>query len=145
MGTGSADDRHGSGNSRCRRCLSPFSGGDTTTTSICEKQRREAGGEVRESPKLRAISVKTEAANEEKQRIEESLKRLPELTKIMELAEKETDNQKKRELQDKYNRLLSARRLSSPAWQKTEIASQQLGRQYIFSEETLIPAEMPSD
>ena len=29
MGTGSVDDRHGSGDSRCRRCLSPFSGGDT--------------------------------------------------------------------------------------------------------------------
>ncbi len=29
MGTGSVDDRYGSGDSCCRRCLSPFSGGDT--------------------------------------------------------------------------------------------------------------------
>ena len=29
MGTGSVDDRYGSGNVRCRRCLSPFSGGDS--------------------------------------------------------------------------------------------------------------------
>ncbi len=29
MGTGSVDDQSGSNESRCRRCLSPFSDGDT--------------------------------------------------------------------------------------------------------------------
>ncbi len=29
MGTGSVDDRYGNDDSYCRRCLSPFSGGDT--------------------------------------------------------------------------------------------------------------------
>ena len=46
------------------------------------------------------------------------------------MAEKEQDNQKKRELQDKYNRLFEARKKSDPKWQKADIAIQQLGRLY---------------
>jgi len=102
----------------------------TEEIRACEKQRGKVDREVRESPKLAAISAKTEAANEEKRKVEERIKRLPELKGIMEQWERETDNQKKRELQDRYNRLLTARRLSDPAWQKADIASQQLGGRY---------------
>jgi len=102
----------------------------TEKIQACEKQRGEVDREVRESPKFAAISAKTEAANEEKRKVEEKIKRLPALKQIMEQSERETDNQKKGELQDRYNRLLTARRLSDPAWQQAEIASQRLGRQY---------------
>jgi len=102
----------------------------TEEIQTCEKRRGEVDGEVRQSPELKAISRKTGAANEEKRKVEERIKQLPELKKLVELSEKEEGNQKKRGLQDKYNRLFGARTLSDPEWQKADIAIRQLGDLY---------------
>jgi len=102
----------------------------TEEIKACEQKRGQVDGEVRNSPKLKAISAKTEAANEAKAKIEERIKHLPELKKLAQLSEKEEDNQKKRELQDEYNRLLGVRKSSDPQWQKAGIAIRDLGNLY---------------
>jgi len=96
----------------------------------CEQQRGQVDREVRKSPKLKAISAKTEAANGAKAKIEERIKQVAELKKLAELSEKEEDHQKKRKLLDKYNRLLGARKSSDPEWQKAEVAIRELGSLY---------------
>ena len=102
----------------------------TEDIRTCEKQRREVEKEVRESPRLKAMSAKADTANEEKRKAEERIKHLPELKKIKKLSEQEKDNQKKRELLDKYERLLEARKLSDPEWQKAGITHRRLGDRY---------------
>jgi len=96
----------------------------------CEKQRGEVEREVRESPRLKAISAEAGAADEEKRKAEDRIRQLPELKKAMELHQQEKDNQKKRELLDRYNRLFEARKMSDPGWQKAEIARKRLMDRY---------------
>jgi len=91
-----------------------------------DQQRGKIDAEVRESPKLKAISAKMEAAAAEKTEAEEKVKNLPEIKKMADATEKETDGQKKRELQNEYNRLLGAKRLSDPVWQTAEVKARQL-------------------
>jgi len=102
----------------------------TEEIQACEQRRGQVDGEARESPKLKAISAKTEAANEAKAKIEDRIAKLPELAELADSAEKEEDGQKKRELQDRYNRLLAARQSSDPEWQKTEIVIRDLRNLY---------------
>ena len=94
----------------------------------CEKRRGEVEREVRESPKLKAISAKADAADREMREAEERVKRLPELRELLELAEHEKDGRKKRELRDRHSRLFAARRSADPAWQEASVASQRLRR-----------------
>ncbi|MHC4507241.1 MAG: LamG-like jellyroll fold domain-containing protein, partial [Planctomycetota bacterium] len=100
----------------------------TEEIRTCEKRRGEMERELRESPKLKAISAKTDAIGEEKRKAEERIRRLPELKGIMALSEQEKDGRKKRELQDRHRRLLEERKSADPAWQKAEVASQRLRR-----------------
>jgi chromosome segregation ATPase len=92
----------------------------------CDQERGKTDGEIRESAKLKAISARMEAANAEKTKAEEAIKQLPELKKLADSLEKEKDNQKKREIQNEYNRLLTARRSSDPEWQTAEVKARQL-------------------
>ncbi len=96
----------------------------------CEQRRGAIDGQVRESPKLKAIAAQTTAANEARAKGEEKIKQIAELVKLAEAVEKEKDNQKKRELQDKYNRLLAARRSSNPELQTADIKIRALGNLY---------------
>ena len=91
-----------------------------------ESKRGEVLAEVRESLKLKAIAAEIEKANKAKVKVEESIRELPELKELAASAEQETDGQKKRELQEKYNRLLASRQKSDTRWHKAEIAIRQL-------------------
>lgn len=93
----------------------------------CDQRRGQIDGEIREIAKLKAISVKVEAASAAKLKAEEIIKQLPELRKLADSLENEKDNQKKREIQAEYKRLLAARRSSDPAWQIAEVKARQLG------------------
>ena len=94
----------------------------------CEKKRGEVDREARESSKFKEMSVKADAADKKKLEAEEKIKELPELKKLLAQVEKEADGKKKRELHDKYNRLLAAKRVSDPACQQAGIASQRIRR-----------------
>jgi len=94
----------------------------------CEKKRGQIDAEARESSKLKAMSAKADAADKKKLEAEEKVKELPELKKLMAQVEKEKDDKKKRELRDKYNRLLAAKRASDPQCQKAGVANQRIRR-----------------
>ncbi|MDP6545085.1 MAG: DUF6055 domain-containing protein [Phycisphaerae bacterium] len=91
----------------------------------CEKQRRETESKV-SSPALKAVMDKEAVAAERKRKAEEAIIGLPELKKLMALSEQEKDNKKKRELQDKYKRLLAAKKAVDPEWQTAEIVLRRL-------------------
>ena len=94
----------------------------------CEKKRGEVDRQARESSKLKAMAAKADAADKKKLEAEEKVKELPELKKLLAPAEKEKDDKKKRELRDKYNRLLAARTASDPECQKAGVASRRIRR-----------------
>ncbi len=94
----------------------------------CRKRCSEMEKEVRESPRLAAMAAQAGAANEERRKAEERIRQLPELQKAIELHRQEKDSRKKRQLLDKYNHLLHARRLSDPGWWKADVAHRRLDR-----------------
>jgi hypothetical protein len=94
----------------------------------CEKKRREVDTNARESSKLKEMSTKADSADKKKLEAEEKVKELPGLKKLLAQAEKEKDDKKKRELRDKYNRLLTAKRASDPECQKAGVASRRIRR-----------------
>jgi hypothetical protein len=96
----------------------------------CEKKRRDLDRQVRELPKLKAIDAEARAADQEKRVAEERIRDLPELKKAKEMQEQEEDSQNKRKLQEKYNRLFEARRLSDPGWWKADVAQRRLRETY---------------
>jgi len=102
----------------------------TNDIRACEKRRSEIDKQVRETPWLRDLAAKAEAADRGKRNAEERIRRLPELERLKGEMDREKDGRKKRELRDAYNRLFEARRLSDPAWRKAEVARQRLWRSH---------------
>jgi len=95
-----------------------------------ERQLAEIEKEVRESPEIAAIAAKNDAAKVQKRSIEEAIKQLPEMIELQEKLKQERDNEKKRAIQEEYNRQVSSRRLSDVAWHKADIAGRQLNDSY---------------
>jgi len=102
----------------------------TEDIRTCEKRRGEMERDARESPEFKAMLAKVAAAEGEKRKAEERVRQLPELVKLKAMSEQEKDNQKKRELRDKYNRLFAVRRTADSDWQKADIAQQRLRKAY---------------
>jgi hypothetical protein len=94
----------------------------------CDQKRRQVDAELRNSPKLKAISAQADAADMKKRESEVRIKDLAELKGLKASGEKEKDGKKKRELVDKYNRLLAVRVASDPEYQKALVVSQRIRR-----------------
>ena len=92
----------------------------------CEKQRRKTESKPRNSPAIKAMADKEAAAAERKRQAEEAITQLPDVKKLKALGEQEKDNNKKRELQDQYKRLLATKKAVDPEWQAADIAQRRL-------------------
>jgi hypothetical protein len=100
----------------------------TERIRTCEQQRRELEVAVRKSAESKTLSLspKSDAANGQKQKAEQRIRQLPKLVEIMRLAGQERDDQKKRVLLEKHNRLLHAEKLSDLGWQMADIVQRRV-------------------
>jgi len=104
--------------------------GVTKAIRDAEQRLRKLDTEVRGRDGIKSLEEKACAADIRKREIEESIRNLPEIKKARELHRKEKDGRKRNELRRKYDTLLNARMASDPARKKTEAQRRDLWDRY---------------
>ena len=104
--------------------------GATKAIRGAEELRGRFDREVRQSDRIKSLEENARAADTRKREIEESIRKLPELKKAMDLHLQEKDGQKRNALRRKYDSLLDAKKSSDSEYQKTETARRELWDRY---------------